>query len=201
MMMSLFQVPAVVALFLTWFTAPPASFAEASRREALRRVLIAPSAKSLNDNNLPDMPPSESAMAAAASAAKAQAVAAELEDPKKPAAAAAPASGAAAPSAGASTNAPVKQDEAAWRGRITTAREQLSQDQFTREAMQTRFNSLTTDFVNRDDPAQRAKIEQDRTKAMSELKRLEKQIAADEKAIGDIQEEARKLNVPASWVR
>ena len=35
--------------------------------------------------------------------------------------------------------------------------------------MQTRINALTTDFVNRDDPAQRAVIEHDRQKALAEL--------------------------------
>ena len=37
------------------------------------------------------------------------------------------------------------------------------------EALQSRVNALSTDFVNRDDPFQRAKIAEDRQKALSEM--------------------------------
>ena len=47
----------------------------------------------------------------------------------------------------------------------------------------------------------REKLEQDRARVESEMSRLKKQIPLDEQAIADIQNEARKLNVPAGWVR
>ena len=50
------------------------------------------------------------------------------------------------------------------------------------EAIQTRVNALSTDFVNRDDPAQRAVIERDRQKAMAELDRLKKSVEDTKKA-------------------
>jgi hypothetical protein len=67
--------------------------------------------------------------------------------------------------------------------------------------LQSRINALTTDFSARSDPAQRAQIGNDRQKALTELDRVKKEIAANTKAIADIQEEARKAGVPAGWVR
>jgi len=202
MMMSLFQLPAVVALFVTWFSAPPASLAEASQRETLRRTLMARSAKSLNDNNLPSVQMSDAAAASGAAAippaGPPPATGSADDATKKPATTPAPAP----PSgAGASTKEPVKQDETAWRERMTSARDALSQDQFMVEALQSRLNSLQTDIINRDDPAQRSKLEQDRARVQSEMSRLKKQITLDEQAIADIQNEARKLNVPPGWIR
>jgi hypothetical protein len=92
-------------------------------------------------------------------------------------------------------------DQAYWRGRITSAREQVERSQTFADALQTRINSLTADFVNRDDPAQRSVIEQNRLKAIAELERLQREIAAQTKAIADIEEEARKAGVPAGWLR
>jgi hypothetical protein len=69
------------------------------------------------------------------------------------------------------------------------------------EALQSRINALTTDFVNRDDPAQRAVIEQDRKKALTELERVRREIADRTKAIADLEEQARKAGVPAGWLR
>ena len=64
------------------------------------------------------------------------------------------------------------EDQAFWAGRMKTARDQLSRTQIFMDSLQTRINSLTTDFVNRDDPAQRAKIETDRQQALAELERV-----------------------------
>ena len=60
---------------------------------------------------------------------------------------------------------------------------------------------LSADFVNRDDPAQRNVITADRQKATDELARVKTEIAQFQKAITDIQDEARRANVPAGWAR
>ena len=67
--------------------------------------------------------------------------------------------------------------------------------------MQSHVNALQTDVVNRDDPAQQAALRQRLTAALAELERLTAQIAADRQAILDIEDEARRLNVPAGWIR
>ena len=70
-----------------------------------------------------------------------------------------------------------------------------------RPEMQSRINALTTDFVNRDDPAQRAGLERDRQKAVGELSRLKQQVEDGRKAIADLEEEARRAGVPPGWLR
>ena len=78
---------------------------------------------------------------------------------------------------------------------------QLERDQNYADAMQTRINALTTDFVNRDDPAQRSVVERDRQKSIAELARLKKSIVDGKKAIADLEEEARRAGAPPGWLR
>jgi hypothetical protein len=94
-----------------------------------------------------------------------------------------------------------EQGEAYWRNLMSTARADLQRSEMFLEALQSRINALTTDFVNRDDPAQRAVIEQDRKKALTELERVRREIADRTKAIADLEEQARKAGVPAGWLR
>ena len=96
---------------------------------------------------------------------------------------------------------PDPKQEVFWTRRMTAARAALDRSRLFADALQSRINALTTDFVNRDDPAQRAVIEQDRHKALAELEKVRKEVADQTKAIADIQEEARKAGVPAAWVR
>ena len=60
---------------------------------------------------------------------------------------------------------------------------------------------MRVDFVNRDDPVQRNKIESDRQKAIDELERLKKNIEQDRREIDDLEEEARRAGVPPGWLR
>jgi hypothetical protein len=92
-------------------------------------------------------------------------------------------------------------DEKYWRDRIAEARTQLGRTKLLLEALQTRLNSLTTDIVNRDDPAQRAVLERDRQDTVLELGRLKKELQDQAKAISDIEEEARRASVPPGWLR
>ena len=95
---------------------------------------------------------------------------------------------------------PVK-DKAYWGGKLKTLQSQLTQDQDMSEAVQTRINSLTADFASRDDPMQRAKIDADRRKALTDLDRLKKAVVDDQKAIATLLEDARKAGVPPGWLR
>jgi hypothetical protein len=92
-------------------------------------------------------------------------------------------------------------DQKAWRDRMTQMRTQLDRDKTFAEALQTRINALTTDFVNRDDPAQRSAISADRQKSIDELSRVKKAVVDGTKAIVDLEEEARRAGVPAGWLR
>jgi hypothetical protein len=92
-------------------------------------------------------------------------------------------------------------DRSYWTKRMGGLRESLQRDQVYADALQSRINALTTDFVNRDDPAQRAQIGTQREAAVNELARLKKQIEDEKKAIADTEEEARRSGVPAGWLR
>lgn len=94
-----------------------------------------------------------------------------------------------------------KKDEAKWRERIKTERDALDRARTFADALQTKINALNTDFVNRDDPVQRAAIAADREKSLAEMDRLKKEIEQHTKAITGIQDEARRAGVPSGWVR
>jgi hypothetical protein len=92
-------------------------------------------------------------------------------------------------------------DQSYWSGRKKDLQTKLDSDQTLADALQSRINALNTDFVNRDDPVQRAGIDRDRQKANSELDRLKKSVQDGKKALSDLDEEARKAGVPAGWLR
>ena len=77
----------------------------------------------------------------------------------------------------------------------------LERDRIYVDALQSRINALTTDFVNRDDPAQHAVVGLERDKAVAELRRLKQATVDDQKAIADLDEEARRAGVPPGWLR
>jgi len=112
-----------------------------------------------------------------------------------------PAPAASTPAPAPSDDSTDKGDEKTWRKRIADARDALQRSQAFADALQSQLNALTTDFVNRDDPIQRQQIANKRDGVVAELDRVKKEVAAQTKAISDIQEEARRANVPAGWVR
>jgi hypothetical protein len=179
----------VVASFLT-SAASAQSLGDVAKQEEARRKTIAKPAKVYTNEDLGKVTPEPPATGAPASPADG-----------------APPSTATAPSPSGATGGPPEgatprpTDEAAWRQRMATARDNLARSQTFRDALQSRINALTTDFANRADPAQRATIGSDRQKALAELDRVSREIDQYQKAITDIQEDARKAGIPAGWVR
>ena len=92
-------------------------------------------------------------------------------------------------------------DQAYWQGRIAQARTELGRTQMFADSLQTKINSLKTDFVNRDNRVEREKIEKELNTALAELERLKKEVADKQKAITAIQDEGRKAGAPAAWLR
>jgi hypothetical protein len=108
------------------------------------------------------------------------------------------------PATGAAPKAAAQEqpkDEAYWKGLMSAARTKLERDESFLEALQTRVNSLTNDFYSRDDPAQRAVLWTQRTKALDEMERLKKDITDGKANIAKIQDDARKAGVPPGWLR
>jgi len=125
--------------------------------------------------------------------------------PPAQAPATAPASGSTAKPAaqtGAKPAAPADaKDEKLWRDRLAAARDALNRSQTFADALQTQINGLYTEFVNMSDPAQRSLIEQKRLAAIAEQDRVKADIVKQTKALADIEDEARRANVPAGWLR
>lgn len=95
----------------------------------------------------------------------------------------------------------LEKTEEYWRGRIEAARADLQRNELFADALQSRINALSTDFVNRDDPAQRGMIAEDRLRALAELERVQDTIAKLRQQILDIEEEARRAGIPPGWIR
>jgi hypothetical protein len=170
---------------LAWLTAPPTSLGDLSRREALRRQLTVSSTGAFSNDDLPYMPPPVMVEAPPA------------EVPQAPVPLATPPP----PPAAEPEKAPEEQGEEWWRDRMTTARAALERDEVLADALQTRVNSLQTDVVNRDDPAQRAQLQMQLQRALNEVARLTRQIEVDQKTIDALQVEARKKGIPPGWIR
>ena len=96
---------------------------------------------------------------------------------------------------------PAQGNQAAWQARMKTAMDDLNRTQMFASAVQTKINSLRTDFVNRDNRVEREKIQQELNTSLAELERLNKEINEKRKAISGIEEEARKAGVPPGWLR
>jgi hypothetical protein len=92
-------------------------------------------------------------------------------------------------------------DQVYWSTRLKTLQAQLDRDQTYVDALQSRISALTTDFVSRGDPAQRAVVERNRQKAVAEFERLKLAILEDKKAIAGLEDEARRAGVPPGWLR
>lgn len=169
------------------------SLADVARKEEERRKTIAQPAKVYTNKDLSGAPPPPPAPTPAAAPAAedtkgvkpAETAAAAKDKPKE-----------AEPAA----KEPVK-DKAYWAGRLKALQDQLERNRTYVDALQSRINALTADFVNRDDPAQRAVIERDRQKSIAELERLKRTIQDDQKALADFTEEARRAGVPPGWLR
>jgi len=161
------------------------TLADVAKKEEERRKNVKATGKTYTNKDLGSLPPGTPAPppAPTPAAAAADASAAKDKETEK-----------------SGEKEPVK-DQAYWSGRMKELQTQLQRDQTYVDAMQTRVNSLATDFVNRDDPAQRGALASERQKVLGELDRLKKQIEAEKKAIADLEEEARRANVPPGWLR
>ena len=180
---------AAVGLAAAPRTARAQSLADVARQEGERRKALSNEGKTLTNADI-GAGPSQSAPASSSAPADASKPDASKPDAKSEKTA----------DAAKKTDATVK-DQKYWSELLKGLNDKLSEDKILADAMQTRINSLTTDFVNRDDPAQKAVIASDRQKALDELARLKKAVVDDAKAIDDMQEEARKAGVPPGWLR
>lgn len=172
---------------------PTPTLGDIAKKEQERRKGTKPPAKVLTNGDLKDggvpSAPAPDSSRPAADGSKSDAPGAQAENKK-------PAKDAAAKDDDAATKG-----EDAWRARITAARDELHRNEVFAEALQSRINALTADFAARDNPLERAKIADERQKALADLDRVKLDVEKSKKQIADIEEEARKAGVPAGWLR
>ena len=187
---------ALFAGALAMIAAPVAaqSLGELAKREAERKKATPPAKKTYTNDDLKQIPPPAGTAAGKPGDAKDPAKAGEATDKAADAKPEPEKVDATKPPEPAKT-------EAYWRTRMDQAREDIRRNEAFREALQSRVNALTADFTARDDPAQRAKIADDRQKALAEMARLGEDIEKGKKHITDIEDEARRAGVPPGWIR
>lgn len=183
-------------LLLVASTAPGQSLADAARKEEQRRHGVKTPGKALTNKDLKPAPSS----ADGGTPAPVDAAATSTASTASPSDAPTPA-GSRADEKPAPPSSEGKRDQKYWSGRMKGLQDQVRRDGVLVDAMQSRINALTTDFVNRDDPAQRDVIAKDRQTAVEELARLKKAVADGTKAISELEDEARRAGVPAGWLR
>src|SRR5687768_12069474 len=180
----------LVAALLFAVPASAQSLGELAKREQARKKATATAKKTYTNDDLKQVPPPSGTPGKpadeAAKSADAKPTDAKPSGPTK---------------VDATKPAEPAKDEAYWRGRITAAREDVRRNEAFKEALQSRINGLTADFTARDDPYQRAKIADDRQKALAEMSRVSEDIEKINKLIVEIEEEARRAGVPAGWLR
>ena len=174
---------AAAAMCVPVLSAHAQSLGEVARREAARRQAVKQPVKVFTNESLrggaPAAPPAAGGDQAAPPAAAPGQPGPPKEEP--------------APD--------ITKDPEYWRKRMADARQARDRNAFLMESVQSRINALTTDFYARDDPYQRAQIGVERQKTLDMLEQMKKEQAELEKKIADIEEEARRANVPSGWLR
>jgi len=188
-MSSLWQMPAVLIFLASWLASPPTGLADVANREAFRRLATQKSQASLTNLGLPEesVPPAAVSLNSAPAPAAAETAA---NSGAKPADAAAPAGKPEPP-----------RDENWWRAKMTELRTAEEKDRQAVDGLQTRINRLQADSVNLDDPLKQTRARLDLVATIDQLDKMKLQVEADRRAISDLQEQARRQNVPAGWIR
>ena len=204
-------VAASIILLGSAVAASAQSLAEIAKKEQERRKSLQKPSRVITNEQVkkyappPPAPPAPEPSATPATAESTPVSPLEAPSPVAPSPAGAvapapkPASAPAAAPPVANTD-PAK-EEKYWRERIANARALVERTQVLADAMQSRINALTMDFVARDDPAQRALLGQDRDRALLELARLKAEAQKFTQTVTDIEEEARRAGVPPGWLR
>lgn len=170
---------------------------EIAKREAERRKTLPPAVKTYTNEDLKKLSPWSGDAATKPGESARTGEPAKAVDPTKPGDPAKPTE--IKPDAALPPEA--AKDEKYWRGRITGVKEDIRRNESFRDALQVKIDALAADFSSRDDPAARAKIADDRQKALAELSRLTTDIEKANKLITEIEDEARRAGVPPGWLR
>lgn len=195
-MTSLWQGSAALLWLMTWWVSPPSNLADAALKETIRRQATPKAVASLSNLGQDQQEPPPAAVTLPPPP--------DTEPPPDAPPVTGTTTGAAKPGEetkpATETKEPPK-TEAYWRGRVADARAVLERDMSFADALQVKINSLQRDVVNLDDPLAQTRARLDLNKSIAELDKVKDQIKAGQQQIADIQAEARRLGIPAGWVR
>jgi hypothetical protein len=172
-MMTLWQVPVVVAALLTWLSAPPATLADAAEREAVRRVLIGRATTLYTNLDVPESAYDGTIVAMG-----------EPETMRR----GAPASPDAVPAG----------DQESWRARAASIRDAISRFDLLASAVKARIGELTEAIVERTDPTE---LRDQLQVALAELDRLQSSALNAREALEALHTEAIRTGTPLEWLR
>lgn len=219
-MTGLWDTAALVALLLTWLAAPSSSLADVARREAVRRQLVQAPRVSLSNATLPaprpvDVVPASSAgmdappggEPGAGPSGEPEAAVSGVPGGVDSAGAGVEASPAQAPAggeqgvAGGAPPAAAPTPEEIWRQRAAALRLAIVTDAATERDLESRVARLEREATSRDDPAQRAMLIDQLSRARGDLAKAREKSRADTAAESRMREEARRAGVPPGWLR
>ena len=192
-MTSVWQLPALIGAILTWLNTAPVSLADAARHEAVRRALLPAAAAVYTNDTLPMPRPSDVPAPPEQASGEPPPVATTTgEAPPKefPAFQRPP-----------EPDLPASDDESAWRGRFSALQATLERNRTLAAALESRVAALKNDVLRRDDPAQRAALAQELSKALAELDRMSGTLQSNQTDLDKLRDEARRSGVPPGWLR
>jgi hypothetical protein len=189
------------------------SLADVARKESARRKTIKRPTKVYTNEDVVVMQPSTAASGEVTKETAGDGTPVTSTDPTEGGReGSAPASPSAAPSSGAQpapAAAPASSvkpgvaagDEAKWRGRMDSAKEQLSRAQIQLEAMRTRVAQLQSARAVGPDGQQSSSLQNRQKESLQEFDKLRADVDRYQKAITDLEAEARAAGVPPGWLR
>ena len=182
---------ALVCLVGVGGVASAQTLAEAARKEAARRKAIKKPARVFTNGSLKTVP-GEVIPTPPAPRTESETASAETGTAGASAAAASP----------ETTPAPdPRRTPEYWQQRMTSAVQERDNNALMLDALQSRINGLWADFTARDNPLERNAIAVERQKALDELERRKRLQVTLEKAVADIEEDARRARIPPGWLR
>ena len=181
----------IAAVFTAWNVASSGlvsaqSLGQLAKQEAERRKTIQTPAKLITDRDLKP-----------ATAVTPSSVPTILAGPSAAPVAATPASSMNTPSEAKY----VARAASYWLDRMRELRTKQDRFRLQAAALQKRVDGLTIDFDSTGDRLPRATIESERQRVRTERHLLLADIAATDKQIFDLEQEARRSNVPPGWLR
>jgi hypothetical protein len=96
---------------------------------------------------------------------------------------------------------PEELSEATWRRRVRQLVEAIEQNRRLVSEAEAHLALLESQAVSRDDPAQQALLRQQAREARESLSALLRKVAAGDRALAALLDEARRLGIPPGWLR